>query len=215
MKKIFFYVLLLSGLFPTQSVVADTISWTGWTSAVIGIAGSATGTIQTDRGKNVVVSYKGDVAFAQLGSGINYWTEGVPKPYTGNSTIENAPSAANMIALSHPGITNTITFSRPVRNPIMAIVSLGAPWQSISYNFNSQFKILGKGQGYWGDGTYSILGNTLTGTELHGVIQFQGLISSIIWTVSYNEWWHGFTIGLPSNQTTLAPSLMLLLRPKK
>ena len=205
MKKHFSYGLLAAGLFLTQPVVAETIRWTDWTYAAVGASGSATGTIQMTKLDNVTINYKGDVAFAELDSGINYWTEGVPAPYTGNSIVDNPPPAANMIASSRGGTINTIIFSRPVWNPIMAIVSLGAPWQDVSCKFSSTFKLLGEGCGYWDCGSSNVSENTLTGRELHGVIQFQGLISSISWTASTDEWWYGFTIGLPGTDKQINP----------
>jgi len=142
------------------------------------------------------VGYRGDVTFAQLGSGTNYWTEGSPAPYTGNALVDNAPTASELIALSHSGIVNTVTFSQAVVNPIMAIVSQGRPTLPVSYDFDTPFTLLSEGQGYWGDGTYSLgAGDVLIGNELHAVIQFSGTISSISWVAGPDEYWHGFTMG--------------------
>jgi len=202
MRKNIFVVIILV-LLAVRPAFADTIFWTDWTSATTGSSGSAVGSISTTGGP-VTVNYTGDVIFAQTGTGTNYWTENTPAPYTGNSLVDNAPTASELIALSRSNITNTITFSKAIDDPIMAIVSLGRTALPVSYDFNVPFTVLGEGRGYWGDGTYSLLpSDILTGNELHGVIQFNGLLTSISWTASPAEYWHGFTIGVVPEPTTL------------
>ncbi|MBU0545190.1 MAG: PEP-CTERM sorting domain-containing protein [Proteobacteria bacterium] len=159
----------------------------------------------------VYVAYSGSYSFAQLGSGINYWTEGNPKPYTGNSVVDNAPTASELIALNL-ATTNTVTFSRPVVDPIMAIVSMGQGGLPVTYDFNAPFIVLSEGRGYWGDGTYTLAdGDLLIGRELHAAIQFSGTFSQISWS-STSENWHGFTFGIAGNaQQVPEPATMLLL----
>jgi MYXO-CTERM domain-containing protein len=43
-----------------------------------------------------------------------------------------------------------VTLSEPIKDPIMAIVSLGSPSVTTSYNFDSPFTIASQGPGYWG-----------------------------------------------------------------
>ncbi|SES83892.1 PEP-CTERM protein-sorting domain-containing protein [Marinobacter segnicrescens] len=175
-----------------QPASAALISWTDWTSATNGAAGSASGTMGS-----VSVEYSGDVNFAQLGTGTNYWTEGTPAPYTASSFIDNAPTASEMIAMSRSGITNTITFSSAVVNPIFAIVSQGRNSLPVSYDFDRPFTVLSEGEGYWGNGTYTVSGgDILTGNEFHGAIQFQGIVNSLSWEADPEEFWHGFTVGV-------------------
>lgn len=194
MKKSIFTILLVLAVLSAQSAGADVVSWTDWTSATAGTPGSASGSIGS-----VGVTYSGEVNFAQTGSGINYWTEGSPAPYTGNAVVSNAPTPAEMIALSAPYSSNTLTFSQAVTNPIMAIVSQGRLNLPVTYDFNTPFTVLSEGQGYWGDGFYILgAGDALTGYELHAVIQFSGTVSSIGWSNSPSEFWHGFTVGLTS-----------------
>lgn len=213
MKRFLWMCTVLTFVLST-SAWAGTISWTDWTSATVGQSGAAAGTISI--GANVVgVNYTGDVTFAQTGSGINYWTQGSPAPYTGNAVVDNAPTASELIALSLSNITNTITFSQSVIDPIITIVSQGQPSLTVSYDFNRSFSVLSEGLGYWGDGSYNLVaGDILQGNELHCAIQFIGTVSSISWVASPNEYWHGITVGL--TQTALAsqvpePSTMLLL----
>jgi len=197
------------GLLATQAFAVP-IVWTDWTSATVGATGSAAGTLSPVAGP-ITVSYSGDVAFAQLGTGTNYWTEGSPAPYTGNAYVDNAPTASEMIALQLAG-TNTVTFSSPVENLVMAIVSQGRPNLPVTYDFDTPFTVLSEGLGYWGDGSYTLGGgDSLIGSEFHGVIRFTGPVSSLSWDVNPNEYWHGMTFGMPSNVPE--PGSMLLLGP--
>ena len=45
----------------------------------------------------------------------------------------------------------------------------------------------------------------LSGIEGNGAIQFQGKFTSIQWTDPINEYWSGFTIGLPEAGNTYYP----------
>lgn len=211
MKKQLLIALLFS-LFAAGLASAATIDWANWESAIEGASGSASGSI----GK-IDVLYAGDVTFAQLGSGFNYWTEGTPAPYTGNAVVDNAPPAAELIALSLSGITNTLTFSEAVEDPIIAIASLGQPNHPVTYDFDTPFYVLSEGFGHWsfaegdGIGTYSTAsGDKLIGIEFHGVIQFPGAVSSISWTSTPNEYWHGITVGIGPAPVP-EPTTMLLL----
>lgn len=97
---------------------------------------------------------------------------------------------------------NTITFSKPVENPIMTILSLGRGFMKVCYEFNAPFDVLSSGRGYFGGRVKSLIelpGNILEGHEGHGVIRFKGTYSSISWKVPVREYWHGFTIGLESD----------------
>lgn len=193
-------------LLASQPASAAIIKWTNWTSYTAGPSGVADGTIAP----GVWIHYSGDVTFAQTGTGINYWSQGTPAPYTGNPLISNAPTPREMVAMSLVS-TNTVTFSHAVKDPIMAIVSQGQPTKPVSYDFDAPFTVLSEGRGYWGDGTYTLsAGDVLTGYELHGAIQFIGTYSSISWSAAPGEYWHGMTFGLV-NSPVPEPSTLILL----
>jgi hypothetical protein len=200
-KKAVLLALAL-GLAAAQPAVAENIAWTDWTSATVGNPGVAAGTITPAGSGAIAVSYSGNLSFAQLATPCtDYWTEGEPKPYTGNAVVDNRPPQCELIATDLAG-AKTITFNPPALNPILAILSMGRPDLPVSYAFDKAFTVLGSGKGYWNvqtgqAGSYEVVGNTLIGRELHGVIQFQGLITSITWNSSPNEYWHGITVGLP------------------
>ena len=192
------------------------VSWTDWTSATVGSSGSASGTITLPDTSTVSISYSGQVENStQISGGTNYWNPAAP--YL-SSTVDNAPPAADIITLSGgtPATTHTITFDTAVVNPIMAIVSQGQPGVEVLYDFDAPFDILSVDEGYWNvvTSSTSILteesGDVLSGYEGHGAIQFQGTFTSISWTATPYEYWHGFTIGLPA-QTAIVPAPSALL----
>jgi hypothetical protein len=96
-------------------------------------------------------------------------------------------------------VTQTLTFSQALVNPVMAILSLGQPGITVTYNFNTPFDVLTSGTGYFGGSAAGSLfedpGNVLRGVEGHGLIRFNGTVSSISWTIPTAESWHGFTVG--------------------
>ncbi len=205
--------LCLATLLVAQTASAGYVEWTDWTQASYGASGSATGSIGS-----IGIQYAGDVTFAQLGTGTNYWIEKTPAPYTANSVVDNGPTASEMVAMSLANITNTVTFSETVYDPIMAIVSQGQYGLPVTYDFDANFTVLSEGHGYWGDGWYEQpTADVLKGFELHAAIQFYGAYDSISWTANPYEYWHGFTFGLgdqafevPEPTTALLAGLGLL-----
>lgn len=186
------------------------VSWTSATASSGATNGSATGTI-TSGGQTVTVSYSGDVAGAQTNnSGTNYYN---PASTFENSTVANAPTSPDIIQLSEASsYTDTLTFSSAIVNPIIDIVSLGGGG-SVSYTFNAAPTILGQGTDDWGgcNTCLSVSGDTLTGTEGSGVIQFDGSFTSITWTTTGGEYWNGITVGDVAATPTPEPGSIFLL----
>jgi hypothetical protein len=178
---------------------ANTVDWADWKSAVAGQAGSAQATITVPSVNPITVNYTGEVTFADTDTtgGAQYWSPSAP--YV-SQYVANAPSSTDIIALTGGNTTvDTITFSQPVTDPILGIVSLGAANVTATYAFNASFTILSFGPGYFGGpGTLAQLpGNVLSGTGGNGAIQFKGTFTSIQWTDPTAEFWSGFTVGLP------------------
>jgi hypothetical protein len=202
---------ILAGL-ASSAMAGNSITYTDWTSASApGVSATAGGTMALSSG-TVDVTYDGEFTFAQINDGgTQFWTEPNPSllPYTGNSVVGNAPSSPDIIALEEQSQTevNTITFSTPVLDPIMLINSLGTPSSEVSYVFTQTPTLLSAGQGYWGGNatSLSLSGDTLSGAEGAGALEFQGEISSITWTISGAEFWNGFTIGAVTQQTQGVP----------
>ena len=202
--NLLFSILLLTS---SQSLFAVSINWVDWTAsstnAVIGSGSSS--------GENIDVSYNGKYIGAQTDGGTNYWNPS--DSYTSNTVVDNAPPASDIIRITGGAntLSHTITFSEPVVNPIMAILSLGQPSITVTYDFgDEEFSILSSGSGFWGgdpNGSLSeITSSILTGVEGHGVIQFEGVYSSLTWDVATFENWHGFQIGFEQLESQLPPS---------
>jgi hypothetical protein len=145
------------------------------------------------------VTYTGAYLFADVtGTGTNYWTP-FPTTYADGVRVDNGPALSDTIGLFEGDAgTCIVTFSRPVVNPVMAIVSLGRDHVVASSVFNVPFDVVASGAGYFGDG-YLIedANKTVRGAEGNGTIQFVGPVNTIRWTIPLYEYWYGFTIGIP------------------
>jgi len=189
----------LALVIPGAPAFAAVIAWTDWTTATgFGGLGSATGTIMLPGLGPVEVTYSGLVSIpTQTSGGVDYW---VPEATYRSAGVDNAPSSTDVIALDSSSVlSNTLTFSIPLVDPVMALLSLGNAGLAVTYSFDVPFDVLSFGPGYWslgGPGTLVELpGNQLQGMEGNGLIQFHGTVSSISWTASPSESWQGFTVG--------------------
>lgn len=174
------------GMMLAAPAVAAPAFWTDWTTQA---PSQVTGTLQVGS-DSVGVTFSGVYSFAQTAGGTNYWNPA--SPYI-SSTVDNAPPASDIIALNTGG-TGTITFSAPVKDPLIALVS----WNGNVVDFGVPIEILSFGQGFWGNGTpvLNADGDGFTGVgEVHGVIRLPGTYSSISFTHT-SEFWHGFTVGV-------------------
>jgi hypothetical protein len=187
-------VVLVACALVASPSAAQTINWTTWTSQPNST--TATGTM-TIGGSTVNVTYTGEIGFTQLNhSGTNYYSPA--STFSNGTTVPNGPSTPDMIAISGTATTHTLTFSTPVNNLFMAIVSMGQPAVGTTYTFDQPFTIFTQGPSsvYGGCTTcLSQTGNTLTGHEGDGVIGFTGPITTLSWTGSNPEFWNGFTVG--------------------
>ncbi|HST76553.1 MAG TPA: PEP-CTERM sorting domain-containing protein [Acetobacteraceae bacterium] len=184
---------------------AGPVTWTTWSSHSTGVsAGSATGTAGA-----VTVSYAGELE--------NLFT-GYPS-YTPNSTwvggiVGNAPSPNDIIQLFGGTATqiNTITFSTPVTNPVLAIWSLGQGGVTASFNFSATpiFDAGGPSAEYGGS-AISIAGNNVLGNEGNGSVHFAGTFSSISFSNPAFENWYGFTVGVAGGTAVPEPASLAVL----
>lgn len=175
-----------------------------WTAADAG-AGTASGTISLPGGQSVGVSLRvrnpngtsGTFLGSQLSCGTAFWTANNSAPYVSASVL-NGPPACDIIQLAGgSSSTYEITFSEPVSDPIMPVLSLGSGGTPTYYDFDRQFQVVSTGRGYWGNGTFRAdPGEVLYGAEGHGTIRFIGSIATLSWTVPKPEIWHGFTFGI-------------------
>lgn len=178
------------------------VDWTAANAA----AGTAAGVITLPDLSTVAVGFSvtqaggapGSFFFSQTAGGTNYWSP--TTPYL-SSQVSNAPPSSDIIALvgGSSTTTYTLTLSEAIKDPIMDIVSLGAPGRVITYDFNRPFDIVSQGVGYWGGGANALqelAGDVLQGEEGHGTIQFIGTFSTFSWTAPISESWHGIQFGI-------------------
>ncbi len=173
------------------------VQWVHWNSSTNTNPGTVLGMIAVGS-ETVNVSYSGEIHLAgtQLGgTGQNWW---LPVSTFTSASVPNAPPDGDVIALYGTPAVHTISFSRPVTNPVLAILSLGRRGNQLSYTFDAPFTVLSQGPtDAWGGGSLGKTGdNILWGGEGDGVIQFHGSFSSIGWTVQGSEDWNGFRVGL-------------------
>lgn len=196
-----------------QGSIDNTAYYVDWTAADPS-RGTASGVINLPGGSVVTVNFAavfadgsaGTLAFAQTGCGTNYWSPSTP--YI-SAEVPNAPPACDILAL-RGGVSQIyrVTLSEPIRDPLMAIVSLGQPSVPTTYDFDSPFTIVSQGPGYWGGTSTSLSqlpGDVLRGTEGHGTIRFLGTFSTFSWLVPTPEYWHGFTFGIRTTEALAQP----------
>lgn len=188
--------LLIAGASPASAQMG----WTDWTT----VSTDAVRGIMVVDGSPINVLFQGAVYFAQTSCGTNYWTN--PSIYTGTG-VSTPPPDCEMIALNAGGF-KSITFSQAVVNPVIALTSWnGQP----PITFNGPVEVVNQGRGYWGSGSLSASGNTLTASgEAHGTIRLVGTYNEISFTDG-DEGWHGLTVGAESSTVTPEPASLVLL----
>jgi hypothetical protein len=191
----------LAGVFlaATMPVSAATV-WTDWTEATPGTPGVASGTLN-----GVGVTYSGQVLGNTNVSGgaATIWAPATS--FVGGSSTTSPATVGDMITLSGATGTNTITFDKPIDNPLVAIWSLGAPRAAASFTFDHTpvFQVGGPNASYGGS-AITVSGNKVSGNEGNGVVQFTGSILSISWTDT-PEFYYGFTVGSAGAGVTPPP----------
>ncbi|WP_235902895.1 PEPxxWA-CTERM sorting domain-containing protein [Sandarakinorhabdus oryzae] len=178
--------ITMAALMSTSASAA--IQWTDWTSVANNVA---TGSL--DGG---TVTMDGPFDTYSVAGGFDYWRNG-PNPWPAYDGVSNMPTNGDFIAPSGNTVTHTITFSKPIRDPYFAIISLGQPGIQTSWTFSDAFSLVDQGQGYWGNGVFTINGNSISAGEAHGIIQFKGNFTSLTLTTNRTENWSGLTIGTP------------------
>jgi hypothetical protein len=176
---------------------ADTIAWTNWTSVTPGSPGTGTGTIGS-----ITVTYSG-----QTSALLNDYPSWTPTSSYIGGVVGNAPPAANNSIQLEGGVTYTesITFSSPVVDPILAIWSLGAAGTPASFDFTASepFTVVAGGpSAEYGGSSITTSGNNIDGSEGNGVVQFNGTFSTITFTTPGYEDYYAFTVGEDATLTS-------------
>jgi hypothetical protein len=152
---------------------------------------------------SVAVSYTGDfysVNIVDLCCGQGW----VPSSSYVGGPVTSVP-ALNQLAVLLIGGTSvngvptggTITFSSPITNPVMDIFSLGSGGTPASFVFTDPFVIVAGGPStQYGGSSITGSGNTVSGQEGNGAIEFLGTYSSISFTTPQAEDYYAFTVGM-------------------
>jgi hypothetical protein len=184
-------------------------TWTDWTSATNSTGtngnGAASGTVG-----GVGVSYAGELIGSVTNGTSTIWS---PNSSFISGTVTASPSVVGDDLRLDGGFTgtNTITFASPVTNPLFAIWSLGSSIEaSFTFNATPTFEAGGPNSQF-GGGPIVVNGNTVSGHEGNGVVQFTGTFSSISWTDT-PEFFYAFTVGVngPTSAVPEPTSLALL-----
>lgn len=179
---------------------AQPVYWTDWTARVLSTAntpGTASGAIDVN-GTVVNVSYTGEVNSAtQVTPGTNYWTSN-RQSYLGGVLTDAAPISSDVIGFDGGrGFTSSIAFSTAIENPIFSFVSVGRSGTPVTLTFDTPFEIVAQGPGFFGSGTLTRSGNSITGIEGNGTIRFLGTYSQVSWTSGQTgEFFGGVTMGI-------------------
>lgn len=181
-------------------------TWINWTS--ITTAG-AVGTINLPT--PVTVTVTGNLLGGQT-SPSSYWSPA--STWNAGGTL-TAPTSSGVVQLDQAARVN-VTFSSPV-DLYMALLSVGrlGPTNGITYDFlTTPFSIVSQGPSSTWSGCDTCLqqaGNTVTGFEGDGTLHFTDPVSTLDFTTSPDEFWHGFTFGANDVTTTPEPASFVLL----
>lgn len=194
MKKYTALFIGIAMIAPVQAMAAA--NWTNWTST--DSATFANGTIGS-----INVTYTGST----FGIDHNPNIYDVPSSFT-SGAITNTPGTNGTILMTGGTlVVNNFHFSAPVVNPVMDLISVGQPGLPVTFNFlgsTTAFSILSQGAGHWGGGLLSQSGNSVTGLEGNGLIQFIGTYTDISFTTPDYEYYYGATIGAVPEPETYA-----------
>jgi hypothetical protein len=181
------------------------VIWTTWTGATPNpTTGSATG-----NAGSVGITYSGELE-ALVG---NYpsWTP--TSTFAGGSVNGPSPSGGIIQLFGGNGdVTDTITFSHAVTNPVFAIWSLGQGGVDASFSFDRTPVFIAGGESAEYHGTsINVSGNVVSGQEANGTVMLLGTFNTISWINPTFENWYGFTVGVQSAVPEPSTWAMMLL----
>jgi hypothetical protein len=173
---------------------ASFVYWADWQSAD---AGTAAGTLSPPSG-TIQIVYTGELSGAQTASGTDAFT---PSSTFTSPTVSDAPPGPGMLEVSGgPAQTDTVTFSEPVTNPVVAIYKLGTGYASetASMFFNAPVTILssglnGDGPMYFGNEMLLPVDGGVSGVGSNGVVELEGKFTTIQWTNPNDTQYLGYT----------------------
>ena len=168
---------------------ASTI-WVDWTSGSTGAPGIVNGVLP-----GVSVTYVGEVDSGVINGTSPIWAPN--SSFIGGSVTASPSVVGDDLRLNgdFTGV-NTVTFSTPVVNPLIAIWSLGQPNVQAAFHFQGVTPTFQAGgpNSFFGGSPIFVVGNSVFGFEGNGVVQFTGTFTSLSWTTT-PENFYAFTVG--------------------
>jgi PEP-CTERM motif len=198
--------LTLCAVSATPTAHADTIAWATWNSATAGNPGSASGTLAG----GITVTYSGQTSGLTT---VPSWTPATT--FSGGDVSNNPPDAASVqleggTPAGAPPITETITFSSAIVDPVFAVWSLGASGTPASFDFITKDDLTlesGGPSAEFGGSTITLAGSVINGVEGNGVVRIDGDITSISFTTPTFEDYYAFTVGYDATLTGPTPTV--------
>jgi hypothetical protein len=192
----------------SASLLAAPVNWNFWTF-------NQTGFLPVGS-QNITVTYS-TVDFHNVLLGYPSWNPA--STWADGTILSNGLTQTNNIMQIFGGTptVNTLSFSQPVIDPVLAIFSLGSAIQgpaSFVFTGLNPLNIVGGPSAEFGGNALSLSGVTVSGVEGNGSIQFLGAYSSISWTNPQFEDYYGFNVGVlglvpePSSLTVAIVSLV-------
>lgn len=175
--------------FQASASTPSTASWTNWSSSTLGTF--------MQNSSTVTVTYSG----TNLGVDHGAYFYDVPSSFT-NVDVTNTPGTnGTIIMVGGTTDVNTFHFSQAVIDPLIDLFSVGQGGVPVSFNFLGpvSFTVGAQGGGHWGGGTLVQAGNSVTGIEGNGLLQFTGSYTDISFTTPNYEFYYGGTVGALSN----------------
>lgn len=176
---------------PFQVMAADTASWANWTSETTGSFMQASSTIH--------VTYTGAPFAGHHGDAVDYGDHiyNIPSSFTSAEVTNTPGSNGTLLMTGGTSEVNNFHFSAPVIDPIMTVFSVGQLNTPVTFNFlnGATFSILSQGPGFWGGGSLTQNGSSITGLEGNGLLRFHGTYTDIYFTTPDHEFFYGGTIG--------------------
>jgi hypothetical protein len=174
----------------STSLLAAPVNWNFWTFNQSGFMPVGN--------QNVTVTYS-STDFHDVILGTPSWNP--TSTWADGTILSNGLTPTNNIMQIFGGTAtvNTLSFSQPVVDPVLAIWSLGSVVQgSASFVFTglSPLNIVGGPSAEYGGSPLTLSGVTVSGLEGNGSIQFLGTYSSISWTNPQFEDYYGFNVGV-------------------
>jgi hypothetical protein len=159
------------------------VYWAEWQSVD---AGTVSGTVSLPSGAIQVV-YSGDLHGAQTTTGTDEFT---PSATFTSATVADPPPGPGMIEVSGESTQiDTVTFSEPVSNPVLAVYNLGTGFaeESASLLFDVPVTVLSSGLNaggamYFGNEMLVAVDGGVSGVGGNGLVELEGTFSTIAWT---------------------------------